>query len=625
MRNIVVIVAFLNLTGLICTAGGFVKQVSLLSPQALISSEDENLLYVAQGRAKQIALFNTKSGKVTETIGVPAEPTGLALSCDGAYLYVTCAAPQGVVCVIATDTRMIVKQIPVGYGARSPVLSPDGKILYVCNRFSNDVSVINTEENKHIARINVSREPFAADITPDGKWLYVGNHLPDGPANAEFVASKVCVINTKKMNVDVCISLPNGSTGLRGVAVSPDGRYAYVTHILGRYTVPATQLEQGWMNTNALSIIDVDNKKLISTVLLDDVDNGAANPWAVSCTADGKFICVTHTGTDELSIIDACALLDKIKNYEGDDKKTQEQAKGQDRLAAYDSTSFTDILNELSFLYGIRRRIKLCGKGPRALAIVGSRVYVAEYFTDSIALVDISKKSRPEITAYSLGSTTQMTGQRTGEMLFNDASLCFQNWQSCASCHPDGRADGLNWDLLNDGIGNPKNTKSLLLSHKTPPAMITGVRDRAETAVRAGIKNIQFAVCPEQDAVAIDEYLESLKPASSPYLVNGKLSKAARQGRKVFEKARCDSCHTGPLYTDLKKYDVGIGIGLDKDRKFDTPTLVELWRTAPYLYDGRAATMKEVLTKYNCGDKHGTTSGLTEKQINNLAEFVLSR
>ena len=82
-----------------------------------------------------------------------------------------------------------------------------------------------------------------------------------------------------------------------------------------------------------------------------------------------------------------------------------------------------------------------------------------------------------------------MTAVRKGEMLFNDATICFQQWQSCVSCHPGGgRLDGLNWDLVNDGIGNTKNTKSLLLAHKTPPAMIRGIRENAEAAVRAGFQ-----------------------------------------------------------------------------------------------------------------------------------------
>jgi cytochrome c peroxidase len=210
-------------------------------------------------------------------------------------------------------------------------------------------------------------------------------------------------------------------------------------------------------------------------------------------------------------------------------------------------------------------------------------------------------------------------------MLFNDARLCFQGWQSCASCHPsDGRVDALNWDLLNDGLGNPKNTKSMLLAHKTPPSMITGIRENAELAVRAGIRHIQFAVRPEEEAVAIDEYLKSLEPVPSPYLVNGKLSESAERGKKIFEKARCARCHEGSLYTDLKQHDVGTGQDLDKDRKFDTPTLIEVWRTAPYLYDGRSATMKEVLTIHNPDDRHGVTSNLSDNEIKDLAEFILS-
>jgi cytochrome c peroxidase len=230
-----------------------------------------------------------------------------------------------------------------------------------------------------------------------------------------------------------------------------------------------------------------------------------------------------------------------------------------------------------------------------------------------------------------LGPKTPMTPERRGEMLFNNAELCFQHWQSCVSCHPGARTDALNWDLLNDSIGNPKNTKSLLLAHRTPPAMITGVRDSAEMAVRAGIRHILFMVRPEEDAVAIDQYLKSLEPVPSPYLTKGwfskkpRLSKAARRGEKVFEKAGCLSCHSGPLDTDLHKYNVGTGKGREQTQAFDTPTLVEVWRTAPYLHDGRAARVKDMLVEHNVDDKHGRTSGLTEKQIADLAEFVLSQ
>jgi cytochrome c peroxidase len=132
-------------------------------------------------------------------------------------------------------------------------------------------------------------------------------------------------------------------------------------------------------------------------------------------------------------------------------------------------------------------------------------------------------------------------------------------------------------------------------------------------------------VRPEEEASALDEYLKSLKPTPSPHLVDGKLSESARRGRTVFRKAGCFSCHTGPMLTDLQKYDVGIGEGRDAGRLFDTPSLVELWRTAPYLYDGRAATVKDVVTTHNSQDKHGRTSDLSEDEIEDLVEFVLSQ
>ena len=57
---------------------------------------------------------------------------------------------------------------------------------------------------------------------------------------------------------------------------------------------------------------------------------------------------------------------------------------------------------------------------------------------------------------------------------------------------------------------------------------------------------------------------------------------------------------------------------------FDTPTLIEAWRTAPYLHDGSAATMRDVLTEANQGDRHGKTSHLNADQLNDLVEYLLS-
>lgn len=583
-----------------------------LSPVALVADSAGAKLFVAEYAANRIAVFDVATKSVEREISVAKPPTGLALSPDGTRLYVTCGGPDGEVAVIEVASGNQAAVIPAGHTPISPVLSGDGARLYFCNRFNNEVVAVDLANGQKIFGVSMPREPFAAALTPDGHWLCVANHLPAGPADGEYTAATVSIVDAAAGTEAGRITLPNGCTGLRGICVSPDGKYAYATHLLSRYHLPTTQLERGWMNTNALSVIDIEKKELVNTVLLDSVDLGAANPWGVACSADGQWLCVAHAGTHELSVIDRPALHTKL-----------------DRVAAGERVSEVsqtkdDVPNDLAFLVDLRRRIALKGNGPRGVALIGTQAFAAEYFTDSIGTVSIAPAPRARAESLPLGPVRELTVVRKGELFFNDAALCFQHWQSCASCHPDGRVDGLNWDLMNDGLGNPKNTKNMLLSHVTPPAMSLGVRDTAEMAVRSGIKYIQFAVRPEEDAVAIDEYMKAMKPEPSPYLVNGQLSESAVRGKEVFERAACAQCHSGPHYTDLKQYDVGTATGRDAGQPVDTPALIEAWRTAPYLHDGRSAMMEEVLTKHNPGDVHGTTSPLSADELRDLAVFLLS-
>ena len=584
-----------------------------LSPLTIALDEGSGKLYISMETGKQVVVFSSQKEKIEKVISVPEEPSGIALAPDGNYLYITGGLSEGMVFVVGLKNFKVINAISVGHSPCGPVVSPDGKQLYICNRFRNKIVCIDLALGKKLYEVKVAREPVAAVLSRDGGTLFVANHLPAGSADGEYSAAVVSVIDTEQKKTVAAIRLPNGATSLEDICISPEGDYVYVTHILARYHLPTTQLERGWMNTNALSIIDGAGEKLINTVLLDDVDLGAGNPWGVVCSADGEYICVAQAGSHEISIINRKKLHDKLAQAEVG-KKKDEYAPGSH-----------DVSNTLSFLVDIRERVPLKGNSPRDLAIIGDKVYAAEYFSDSLGVVDISSEEDRQSRSISLGPNKNLSAARRGKMLFHDATICFQNWQSCASCHPDGRTDGLNWDLLNDGIGNPKNTKSLLFAHQTPPAMITGVRDCAETAVRAGMRYIQFMVRPEKDAAAIDEYLRAMKAVPSPYLVEGNLIASGQRGEKIFERGGCGACHSGHLFTDLKKYNVGTGKGPELNRKFDTPTLREVWRTAPYLYDGRAATIAEVVRKYNPDDKHGKTSNLTEQEIADLAEYVLSQ
>ena len=609
-----------------------------LSPIALAADRDGKTLYVAEATARSVAVFDIATEVVVKVIPLKEQPTGVALSPDGARLYVTCSTPKGTVEIIDTKSGRLERTVTAGHTSCSPVVAPDGRTLYVCNRFDKTVYAIDCVTGRVTKSISVLREPVAAALTPDGKRLFIANHLPSGEVIYDYVSDGgimmvgsyistgyysgtrekyaascvVLVADTKRGKLDELIMLPTGSTGARGLCVSPDGRYVYVTHVLAHYQLPTTQLDRGWINTNALSIIDAVRMELVATILLDDLDRGAANPWGVVCSADGSYLCVSHAGTHEISVIDRGGLHERLDKL----------ARGEAVPCA--AKTLEDTPNDLTFLTGLRHRITLGGKGPRGLACIGTRVFAAEYFTDTVGIIDIETGGVGGARSVALGLSKPLTPKRAGELYFNDAGLCFQQWQSCASCHPDGRMDALNWDLLNDGVGNPKNTRSLLLSHRTPPVMITGIRRDAETAVRAGMKYIQFSMPEEDAAAAIDAYLGSLEPVRSPYLENGRLSKGARRGRAFFRRAGCSTCHPSPLFTDLKQYDVGAGAGRERGVAFDTPTLVELWRTAPYLYDGRTDGLYLILTNYNRKDMHGATSRLGNLDLYDLIEYLLS-
>jgi len=392
--------------------------------------------------------------------------------------------------------------------------------------------------------------------------------------------------------------------------MSDDGKHYFISHSIGRFTVPTTHLDRGWINTSAVSVFDVAARKYVNTVLLDDTVRGAANPWGLAVAGKDEWLCVNISGTHELMVVN---LKEMMK-----------------RLAS--AANPKEVVNDLSFLYGVKTRIPLEGQGARALAVVGNNVYSAMRFADSLNLVELWDDGPGTAVALPLGTPKPLTPVRAGERAFYDATLCYQHWLSCTSCHSGTRTDGTNWDLMNDGIGNPKQTKNMIYTHLTPPTMVTGIRPDLQACNRKGLTHIQFVVRPEEDALCLDAYAMSLTPEVSPYRVNGALSAKAKQGERLFKRAGCAECHPGDklgahgerLFTNLKKFNLGLGVGNEEGREFDTPTLVEVWRTAPYLYDGRALTMQELLKACNPQDAHGATQKLNDEEIDALAEFVLS-
>lgn len=555
-----------------------------------IALDADGNIYLAQKGLKRVDVFAPDGIALLKSYPMDETPTGILL--DGKKAYVTTFETTGRLQILDLETGRVEAAIPTGSGACSPVWGPDNKNIYVCNQFANTISEIDPEARRVLRTVEVLREPKSVAFSKDGKYLYVNNFLPAQRADLDFVACCVSVIDMGTFKKVKDIPLANGSNALRGICVTPDGKYIYVSHNLGRYTVPTSQLQQGWMNTSAFSVIDTETQSFQGVVLVDEPERGAAGIWGITCNE--KSIFVLHSGTHEMSVIDHQAMREKFEKYPNKE------------MLDYD----------LTFLYGMRERIPLEGNGPREMVLRGNKLFIPTYFADILNIMDIDTQ---ELQAINMNPGRKESKIHKGEKYFNDAEKCFQNWQSCNGCHPgDARMDGMNWDLMNDGVGNSKNCKSLLFSHVTPPCMISGIRASAEIAVDAGYKFIQFYELDRESLDCVDDYLKSLQPVPSPFLVNGELSEKAKEGRKVFEKLKCGDCHSGPYYTDMKIHRIGEDIEFEKG--WDTPTLREVWRTAPYLFDGRAATMTDVFEEH----KHGIDKKVSKKDIEALVEYVNS-
>jgi YVTN family beta-propeller protein len=597
------------------------------SPLAVVASTDGNTLYVSDKTTGCVSVLDVASARKIADISLSGEPAGLALSADGKTLYAA-QRTAGRIAVIDAVARSIVAQIDVGAWPVAVVLADKTRRLYVCNRGENTISVVDLAESREISRIEVVRDPSSAAITPDETRLIVANYLPQGPGTDPASAAKVSIIDATGQKLIGNVPLPPGSTAAGGVCCSPDGRWAYVVHSLGRFNLPITQLDRGWVHSSAVSIIDIAGRSLKATLLLDDLLAGASDPWAVVASGDGKELWISHAGVHEVSTLDIGRIHALL---EGKSPKFPIWGKeippdGLWMRIRSDPVAAGELATDLSALasIGAIRRTDSGGVGPRGMALSadGRKMFVANYFSGTISvLATVEGKKHRTIP---LGDNPQPDATRRGEIYFHDATQCFQRWHSCATCHLDGgRTDGLIWDFPRDGFGNPKDVISLANMPHTSPHNWRATRPDPRECVRTGVLGSHFLSPREEDVDDLLAYAGSLRTEPNPRLA--KIATAAARGKILFEgRAGCAACHPGSYSTDREMHDVGVHSPLEPDGRYDTPSLVEVYRTAPYLHDGRATTIKEVLTRFNPDNKHGTTQDLTPGELDDLAAYVLS-
>ena len=188
------------------------------------------------------------------------------------------AHPDGAITVLDTATNAVVNTITVCTDSTcSPLLpaaTPDGARLYVTNASQPVVSVIDTLTNTVIETITVGQSPWGIAITPDGKRAYVAS-----------LSGTISVIDTATSNV---IDTITESDGPLGVAVTPDGTRAYVSNVRG-----------------TVSVVDTSTNTVITKIpVLDRFGFPASNLPAIVITPDGRRAYLVSASTGRTYAID---------------------------------------------------------------------------------------------------------------------------------------------------------------------------------------------------------------------------------------------------------------------------------------------------------------------------------
>ncbi len=188
------------------------------------------------------------------------------------------ANPNGAITVLDTATNAVVNTITVctdfTCSPLNPAATPNGARLFVTNFSQNTVSVIDTLTNKVIDTITVGQSPWGVAITPDGKRAYVASS-----------SGTISVIDTGTNDVIHTIA---ESDGPLGVAITPDGSRAYVSNGAG-----------------TVSVIDTTTNTLITKIpLFNRFGFPAGGLLGIVITPNGTRAYVISNGGAQTSVID---------------------------------------------------------------------------------------------------------------------------------------------------------------------------------------------------------------------------------------------------------------------------------------------------------------------------------
>ena len=160
-----------------CEAGGDIYIVDTHSYSAVghfkVNGRPRSVAFLAAGgigfipseSAGELNIIDSVNAKVLKTIALPlgSRPMKVKLSPDEKRLYVS-NGRAGTISVFDSHSYELLETIKVGARPWGIGISPDGKFLFAANGPSNDVSVVDLKTNKEVSRIKAGSSPWGIAI-----------------------------------------------------------------------------------------------------------------------------------------------------------------------------------------------------------------------------------------------------------------------------------------------------------------------------------------------------------------------------------------------------------------------------------------------------------------------------
>jgi YVTN family beta-propeller protein len=573
-------------------------------------SPDGSRLLVTNADNGTVTVVDTQARQAVREIAVGDKPEGVTWIGAGPLAAVTVYREDRVVFVNA-DTGQVVHRLTVPDEPYGIVANQAGTKAWVTHDYPGVVTEIDLVERTISREMPVTPYIRGLALAADEQRLYVTGYYNAGLYALDLASGKV---------VDEWAAQPSHNLA-RHVVLHPKRPKAYVSHVRSRTEI-ADSSGSIFPQLSVIDLVPAGPAKRRKSYGMDTFNNlqVPTNPWEAALTPDGKRLYVLYAGTNDMNLLEVV------------DDDYQEVVR-----------------------LGGRGLIPLGGQNPRAIRLSpdGGLVYISNSLDFDVSIHDpLTMKPLARIKVCDPPKTPEWV---RGKVLFNTANppLTRRRWIACSSCHPDGHHDGRTWQ---NPEGLRRTTALFGLAH-TYPLHWSADRDEAqdfEYTIRGrlmlGRGLLQEAMKPKKgyepieleeklagrskdlDALAI--YTNSFEYTLSPHIpAPGKLSPAAERGKAIFfsKETRCAECHSGPYYTDsrleqpYRLHDVGTG-GNDPTEKmgskYDTPTLLGVYRQTEYLHHGKARTLHEVLTTFNQQDKHGKTSHLKSEEVDDLVMFL---